>query len=269
MLIQRVISAALGIIYIFFMLYIGGWFFKVSVLIMALILMHEFYHAFIKKGCKPLTWLGYIYILILFCFYLISYKYNIVVSLTLLVLVGLIIPIFTKRISIVDIFATVFATLYPGMMIFFLIPLAFNSEPYGMSLLILAFFITWSTDTFAYFVGMAFGKRKLCPTVSPDKTVEGGLGGLFGGILVGILYGLILNHTQKFGISMYHFALMGFIGGVLSQLGDLSASSIKRFCGVKDFGKILPGHGGLLDRFDSLLFTLPTIYIYYLIFLSP
>ena len=100
MLMKRILSAALGIIFIFFMLYIGGWFFRVSVLIMALILMHEFYHAFIK-GCKPLTWLGYIYILILFCFYLISYKYNIVVSLTLLVLVGLIIPIFTKRISIV------------------------------------------------------------------------------------------------------------------------------------------------------------------------
>ncbi|MGI5850866.1 MAG: phosphatidate cytidylyltransferase [Caldicoprobacterales bacterium] len=264
---KRILSAALGIIFIFFMLYIGGWFFRVSVLIMSLIMMHEFYHAFIKKGYKPLTWLGYLFIIILFCSYLVSYKY-LVVLITLFVLIGLTLPVFIKGVSIMDILTTVFATLYPGMLIFFLIPLAFKSYPYGMNLLILAFLITWSTDTFAYFLGMAFGKKKLCPSVSPNKTVEGSLGGLFGGIIIGILYGLILNQNHKFGIPLYHFGFMGLLGGILSQLGDLSASSIKRFCGVKDFGKILPGHGGLLDRFDSLLFTLPTIYTYYLIFLS-
>jgi phosphatidate cytidylyltransferase len=77
-LMKRILSAALGIIFIFFMLYIGGWFFRVSVLIMSLIMMHEFYHAFIKKGYKPLTWLGYLFIIILFCSYLVSYKYLVV-----------------------------------------------------------------------------------------------------------------------------------------------------------------------------------------------
>ncbi|HZJ57597.1 MAG TPA: phosphatidate cytidylyltransferase [Clostridia bacterium] len=269
MLTQRIVSAAIGIIYIFLMLHLGGWFFNISVLIMALILMHEFYHAFIKKGYRPLTWLGYSFVIILFYFCIISYKYTVVVLVSIFILTGLTMPVFFKRVTIMDVLTTMFAVLYPGMMIFFLILLAFKSPPYGMNLLILGFLITWSTDTFAYFLGKTFGRKQLCPLVSPNKTVEGGLGGLVGAMLMGALFGYILNHSFGFEIPLYHFGLMGFVGSIFSQLGDLSASSIKRFCGVKDFGKILPGHGGLLDRFDSLLFSLPIIYIYYLVFLAP
>ena len=267
MLIQRILSAAVGILYIFFMLYIGGWFFKVSVLIMALILMHEFYHAFIRKGYKPVMWLGYLFILLLFYSNFISLRYNTLVLTAVAILAGLIIPIFHQKINIMDILTTIFAAFYPGMMIFFLIPLAFQANPYGMNLLILTFMVTWSTDTFAYLFGSRFGKNKLCPSISPNKTIEGGLGGLIGSILVGIIFGIALSRSLKLDIDWYHFGIIGFLGGVLSQLGDLCASSIKRFCGVKDFGKFLPGHGGLLDRFDSLLFTIPVIYLYYLTFL--
>lgn len=267
MLAQRVLSATVGIIYIILMLYMGGWFFKVSVLLMAIIMMHEFYRAFVNKGYKPVKWLGYMLIILLFYTTFFSSRYNTSIVITIAITVGLIIPIFNKEIDIMDILTTIFATFYPGMMIFFLIPLAFQARPYGMYLLILTFLVTWSTDTFAYFIGMKFGKNKLCPSISPNKTIEGGIGGLAGSIFICVLFGIILNHIMKLGIILYHFAIIGLLGGVISQLGDLCASSIKRFCGVKDFGKILPGHGGLLDRFDSLLFTLPVMYIYYLTFL--
>ncbi len=272
MLKHRILSAAVGILYIILMINIGGWFFKISVLLMTFILMHEFYHAFINKGYKPVIWLGYIFIFLLFSLLffpnIIVSGYNILILIAIITITGLIMPIFSQKLKINDILVTVFAALYPGVLVFFLVPLAFDSIPYGMNLLILTFLITWSTDTFAYFFGSRFGKNKLCPSISPNKTIEGGLGGLFGSIVVGILFGMILRQSIKLSIDTFHFAIIGLLGGVFSQLGDLCASSIKRYCGVKDFGKLLPGHGGLLDRFDSLLFTLPTVYLYYLIFLA-
>lgn len=267
MLSQRIISAVLGIIYIVCMLFFGGWFFKISVLLMALILIHEFYQAFKAKGYRPFIWLGFIFLIILFYFYLTSYKYSIVVLMSVFVIVALSLPIFAKKIGPMDVLITVFGAIYPGMMIFFFIPLAFEAGAYGMNLLILTFLITWATDTFAYFVGKSLGKNQLCPDISPNKTVEGGIGGLLGSIIIGIVFGIVANKLLTWETPLYHFGLMGLLGGVLSQIGDLSASYIKRFCKIKDFGKILPGHGGLLDRFDSLLFVLPAIYIYYMIFL--
>jgi len=267
MLLQRVLSAAVGILYIFFMLYFGGWFFKISVLLMAFILMHEFYHAFTTIGFRPIKWLGYIFIIWLFYSNFVNQWNNSIILIMIFSILGLIIPIFNRNINIMDVFITIFAAFYPGMMVFFLIYLGFEAKHYGMNLLIGTFLVTWSTDTFAYFVGRAFGKNKLCPSISPNKTVEGSLGGLIGSILVSIIFGFILNNFVNLDVPLYHFGIMGLLGGILSQLGDLCASSIKRFCGIKDFGNLLPGHGGLLDRFDSLLFTMPAIYIYYLIFL--
>ncbi|HZJ83894.1 MAG TPA: CDP-archaeol synthase, partial [Clostridia bacterium] len=180
----------------------------------------------------------------------------------------MIIPIFKSDINIIDISITLFAAFYPGIMVFFILPLGSLPDLYGKKLLVLAFFVTWATDTFAYVFGVKLGKRKLCPSVSPNKTIEGSLGGLIGSIVIGVLFGLFINHFSELSIDLYHFIVIGLLGGVVSQLGDLCASSIKRFCQVKDFGKLLPGHGGLLDRFDSLLFTMPTIYLYCLIFFS-
>jgi phosphatidate cytidylyltransferase len=152
-------------------------------------------------------------------------------------------------------------------MILYLIPLGFEMGSFGYSLLLLTFFVTWSTDTFAYFLGIKFGKKKLCSAISPKKTVEGSIGGLIGSVLTGIIVGWILNYFY-INISFIHFIVIGLIGGIFSQIGDLTASAIKRFCGIKDFGKLLPGHGGLLDRFDSLLFTAPLIYFYVLLFMN-
>jgi phosphatidate cytidylyltransferase len=118
-------------------------------------------------------------------------------------------------------------------------------------------FSAFATDIFAYFTGRAIGKHKLAPTLSPKKTVEGGIGGVVGSVVVCGLFGYFA--IPDFFV---HCVVIGALGGVVSQLGDLTASAIKRRLGMKDYGSLIPGHGGLLDRIDSLLFTAPLVYLY-------
>jgi phosphatidate cytidylyltransferase len=108
------------------------------------------------------------------------------------------------------------------------------------------------------------GKVKLCPKVSPKKTVEGALGGIVGSVALSTLSGIIFNNLGV-DIKIIHFVVSGFLCGIASELGDLAASYIKRYTGIKDFGNLIPGHGGILDRFDSILFTAPVIYYYFTI----
>lgn len=123
---------------------------------------------------------------------------------------------------------------------------AFVDDNIGIYVLIYILLISWGTDTFAYFTGMAFGKKKLCPSISPKKTVAGAIGGTICGGLLGCLLIYFLDGHHAF---MYFAIPLS----VLSQLGDLAASVIKRKFGVKDYGKLFPGHGGMLDRFDSVI----------------
>ena len=138
----------------------------------------------------------------------------------------------------------------------------------GVFLILLAVFSAWMTDTFAYFVGRKFGKHKLCPEISPKKTVEGAIGGIIGEVILNTVLFFVFDkfffsiHT----IEWWQIVIISIILSIISMLGDLSASIIKRNHGVKDFGKILPGHGGIMDRADSLIFVLPVLYtaIYFL-----
>ena len=145
-------------------------------------------------------------------------------------------------------------------------------EEYGYDavffiLLILCF--AWGGDTCAYFAGRAFGKHKLCPVVSPKKTVEGAIGGVLGtmvfGVIITLVYSVAANRMEAFtrsniGVSMYVIiALLGCVAAVLGIYGDLFASVVKRQCGIKDYGTIFPGHGGILDRFDSVMFIAPFV----------
>jgi phosphatidate cytidylyltransferase len=114
---------------------------------------------------------------------------------------------------------------------------------------------TWTGDTTAFFTGRAFGARKLAPAISPGKTVEGTAGGLLGATLVAFLIGTLL-----LGLDGRLALALGLLIGLLAPLGDLCESALKRELGVKDFGSVLPGHGGMLDRFDSLLMTAPVVY---------
>ena len=123
----------------------------------------------------------------------------------------------------------------------------------GQYLYLLIVIGAWITDTFAYFSGYFFGKHKLIPDVSPKKTVEGSIGGIIGCILTFILYGIVVDIAFDRTANLLFLAIMGFVVSVVSQIGDLLMSVIKRHYGVKDYGKIFPGHGGMLDRLDSVL----------------
>ncbi len=141
-----------------------------------------------------------------------------------------------------------------------------TKETFDTATMLLTFICAWSCDTFAYFTGRFLGKHKLIPHVSPNKTVEGSVGGVVGAMVICIVYLLIVKNV--FDTNMLTWsnvvvegAVYGLVGGALSQLGDLIASAIKRDTGIKDFGWIFPGHGGFMDRFDSVMFIAPIMYL--------
>lgn len=125
--------------------------------------------------------------------------------------------------------------------------------PFGNYYWYFIFIGAWITDTFAYFTGMLLGKHKLIPNVSPKKTVEGSIGGSLFCVAFFIGYGLIINHFTEANLSILLIGCAGLVSAIVSQIGDLSMSVIKRTYGIKDYGKLFPGHGGVLDRFDSIL----------------
>ncbi|MBQ3641472.1 phosphatidate cytidylyltransferase [bacterium] len=126
----------------------------------------------------------------------------------------------------------------------------------GLHYLLFLFFVIGFTDTGAYYIGVNFGKHKLCPVISPKKTVEGAIAGVVFALVTGLIIGIMIH------MPIYHAVILSLITTVAAQLGDLSESLIKRDAGVKDSGNVLPGHGGFLDRADSYLFSMPVAYLY-------
>lgn len=131
---------------------------------------------------------------------------------------------------------------------------------YGIVLVAGAVLAAWAADIGAYFFGVFFGKHKLCPLISPKKTVEGAVGGLVVNVAVMVLYGVVFAALANVKINYLALVLIGLIGSPVSILGDLIFSLIKRSCGIKDFSQLIPGHGGMLDRFDSVIFVAPFVY---------
>ena len=131
----------------------------------------------------------------------------------------------------------------------------------GNFMYILVFLGAWICDTFAYFTGRFFGKHKLIPEISPKKTVEGSIGGIAFTIISFIIFGLIVNNAFDADISYVKLSILALVLSIVSQIGDLVASSVKRQYDLKDYGNLFPGHGGILDRFDSVMMTAPTLFI--------
>lgn len=133
--------------------------------------------------------------------------------------------------------------------------------PQGAFIVWLVFICSWGSDTCAYCVGMLFGKHKMAPKLSPKKSIEGAVGGVVGAALLGAAYARIINCTMTGAhTSIVQYALICAVGALISMVGDLAASAIKRNHDIKDYGNLIPGHGGILDRFDSVIFTAPIIY---------
>lgn len=166
-----------------------------------------------------------------------------------------------------QVMTTYFCLIYAPVMLSFIF--LTRQLSYGIYLVWMIFISSWISDTCAYLVGVLIGKHKLVPQLSPKKTVEGSIGGILGSAVVGALFGfLLLDKTlggHQFGVMLF---VIGAIGSVISQVGDLAASAIKRNHDIKDYGKLIPGHGGIMDRFDSVIFTAPMIYFLIIIFLQ-
>lgn len=154
-----------------------------------------------------------------------------------------------------DVLSLGMVTLYITSAILSLVVLRANFNVFA---LLLPFVIAWLTDTGAYFIGYFFGKHKLAPEMSPKKTIEGAIGGIIFAVIATVAYGIILYGNFN-TMGMIKYAIVGGAGAVVAQVGDLAASCIKRDFNKKDYGSLLPGHGGLMDRFDSVLFVAPYV----------
>lgn len=158
--------------------------------------------------------------------------------------------------------ANLFGTVYIGFMFAYILLLRFLPGRDGLFYVLFTVLVTWANDTFAYFIGVNFGRHKLSPKISPKKSIEGSLGGVAGGLLMAEALG---SYFHKPALSLLVLGLLVVVAG---QFGDLVESIIKRNAGVKDSGHFLPGHGGVLDRFDSLLLAAPVVY-YIVIYFKP
>lgn len=264
----RIISGLLLLpVLVFFIVY-GGLPLKTAVLALSVIGMYEFYRAFYKK-IEPLHFVGYtfavIYVVFVEFFINENNMFNILVSAFLVVLLVTMV-LFHSKVNVNDIMVTFFGFFYVCFLMSHIYLI--RQYTYGKFFVWLIFICAFGCDTGAYFSGMFFGKHKLMPSLSPKKTVEGAIGGVITATVIAVIYGIYIDkYFSLENVNTIAFCIItGIAGSVLSQIGDLAASSVKRFVNLKDYGNLIPGHGGILDRFDSVLFTAPVVY-YIMLFL--
>lgn len=242
-------------------IFLGGLPLKLFTITLSICGLYEFYNALKTKEIKSIPIISYILLVI---YYLINNDFEkMMYILVFAVVLSLIIPIIDLKYSFIDVAVTILGFIYV-VILFSFIPLV-NNKVNGEYLVWLIFIGSWLSDTVAYYFGRFFGKHKLCPKVSPKKTIEGSIGGLLGATLGCGIFGIIVSQYVT-GISIIHFFLIGALCGIMGQFGDLVASSIKRYVGLKDYSNLIPGHGGILDRFDSILFNAVVVF-YYLTFI--
>ena len=260
MLKTRIISAFFGLPIVIGVLLLGGKLFYIFIFLLSIAGLYEYYKAFLNTDYKPIPWVGYIITIIYYLQILIN-KYNFITftALIFIALLMIFLVIIRKGYNILNVAITILGIIYIPFLFSNLV-FIYNTS-FGKFLVWLPFLTAWFSDTGAYFIGSYFGKNKLCPNLSPKKTLEGAIGGIITSAIFLAIIGIIFNNAN-FKLNIIHYLILGLICGITSILGDLSASSIKRFTKIKDFGNIIPGHGGILDRFDSILFTAPTVFIY-------
>lgn len=230
--------------------------------VIALMAMNEYFNAF-KEKANPVKWLGYVScILIAFIHIIPADKVVTILGVgipTLFLILFLQVIITNMKTTFNDIVITFFGICYIVGFVMFL-PLTLGKAN-GKILVWYIVLFSWGTDVFAYLIGKFIGKHKFSK-VSPNKSIEGCIGGIIGAILISVVYTLIVNTYFNIGynISYLTISIIAFALSIFSQVGDFAASSIKRYTGIKDFSNLIPGHGGMLDRIDSVIFIAPFAY---------
>ena len=255
MLISRVLSAMVGIPLAIAIIWYGGIFLFAALLLLVGLGLKEYFNITGNMGLpveKSFSYFSGLLLIITFYFA----PNHIILTITLIFLGILTLMMLSyPNLSFRAVGSTLAGVFYVALLFGFL--LLIRQVDSGEILLIFLFLLNWSSDTFAYFLGRAFGRKKLAPRVSPNKTVEGSLGGILGTIVVALLVG-----NWLLDISNVNLIAIGILVSIFGQMGDLVESALKRMGNVKDSGKLIPGHGGVLDRFDSVLFTAPLLYFY-------
>lgn len=262
--VTRLISGVILVILALLIICSGGWILFAATLILSIIGMSELFRAFgIRKDKKPnrLELFGYLAAAVYYVFIALLPAGTAWLGIlaALIVILGLYVFTFPTY-TIEQVKSLVFAVLYVAVMLSCVYLIRIMNS--GQYLVWLIFLSAWGSDTCAYCVGMLFGKHKMTPVLSPKKTIEGAVGGLAGAVILGMVYSLFTT------LQVVPYMLICLAGAIVSMIGDLSASAIKRQTGIKDFGTLIPGHGGILDRFDSVIFTAPVVYLMALLLLK-
>lgn len=270
-MLKRAVTAIILVGYAFAMLYLGTavhyGFLDALIMSFAFVGTYEMYHTFRKSEYKNSPWAPLLLCVAIYpLWYFLGYK-GILIALSLSICLALAVFTFKAEMELKDLLATIFSLIYPMAIASLAFALSREFPCGGTFAISFAIFLPVFSDTFAYLVGSTLGKRKLCPSISPKKTVAGAIGGLLGSVLCAVtffllfdLYAVIpvgyVSFSDSVAVRAVVFVVLGIVGGVLAEIGDLAASRIKRTMNIKDFGNIFPGHGGVLDRLDSIMFTL-------------
>lgn len=259
MFVTRLVSGIILLIMACFLVGFGGAALCGVSLLISLIGMYEFYRV-LKIEKKSISYIGYIFALtyyILIFFNEERYLSLIIIS-TLLILMGFYVFTFPKY-KTEEVSSVFFGMFYVAVLFSYLFRTRTMAD--GKYLVWLIFLSSWGSDTCAYAVGMLLGKHKIAPKLSPKKSFEGCLGGVIGAAVLGYIFAAVFSlQMNEVNNPRLVCALACAIGSVISQVGDFAASAIKRNHSIKDYGNLIPGHGGILDRFDSMLFTAPAVY---------
>jgi len=282
-LLARVLAGVVGIPLLVVVLFAGdGLLFAAVACSVGLIGVQEMYRGVAgHTPARPVGWVGWLGVAMAFaaarCWAVGAPTWWVTPVFTGLLMVALVSQLSpSRRAPVRDLGPTVLGAVYVGALLPYLVLLRGTDSPAaagifhwhsaGARAVLFAFVVAWAGDTAAYFVGRGLGKHKLCPTLSPGKTVEGLVGGMVAAAAAGELTGpwllrLVASYPVSSGLAL-HGLLLGVAAGLLGPAGDLCKSAMKRELGIKDFGGLIPGHGGVLDRFDSVMFVSPAVFYY-------
>lgn len=247
---KRVFTAVIGVLLLLFVVNKGGILLSTIILVISILGLLEIYHVLETLNKRPIYLVGFLGSIGMYLSTLITII-NLDLVFTIIIILLLTIFLFSKKYSLDDIALTFLSILYIPFLLFHIYYL--DGTPY----IWIVFLVAFGTDTFAYIIGSLFGKHRLYQEVSPKKSIEGAIGGILGCVFLVIIYSYIFNLTP-----IWLLIVTAIVASIFSQIGDLVASKIKRRANIKDYGKIMLGHGGIMDRFDSIIFASPIIYYF-------
>ena len=262
-MLKRLLTTIIGLPVVILIVNHGGLPLLLICMIFSLMALRELYRAF-SKADKSIHFVGYIFTVVYFvAVFIFGAGYWLLIVLTLFIIgVQTLLVLLFNRLSLEDVIVTVYGFLYVPFLFSFIVLV--RELPLGQFYVWLIFTSAFGCDTFAYLAGVTMGRHKLKNTPSPKKSVEGVIGGVTGAALAGLVYGFFVTRFATLDANvnfMLFAAVVSLIGAVFSVIGDMAASAFKRRTGIKDFGAIFPGHGGVLDRVDSVIIVAPIVYL--------